>query len=369
MILPKLSALMQKGKIDGVHISDGDFIKKDEVIVTISAEKANVDITSPIDGYVKLQCRVGDELPVGSVLAFVADNLEEFEELQDSRRLNGNAETETAVNTEIMAASDKKAPIRAMPIAKRIAKEKGIDLSTIKGTGPNGMIRLEDVKRAIESNDQDDQVLELSAVKKGMFEHMERAKAYVQGTTFMEVDMGHIKELRVQNRQSYTSFVAAAVIRALTNHPLINSVHDNGKIIIKKHINLGVALDNQGKLFVPVIKNAQNMGVKDIEEHIKKFRGKVVANKITMDDLSGGTFTVTNSGIFGSLCFAPVINYPQSAILGMGGIVDRPVVRNNGITIRPIMIISLSYDHRIIEGSVAVKFLAEVKQNLETFVL
>jgi len=362
IIVTKLSALMKTGKVVEIYIENDQFVQKGDPILAITAEKANVEIEAPIEGYVKLQCEKGQDYEVGFVLGYVASTLEELKTTQDQDILN--TKDKEGIDKVV---SEQQPVVRALPIAKRLAKEKGVDLGTIKGTGCNGMITKQDVEKAIEERKERDREIELDAVKKGMFEHMERAKNYVQATTFMEVDLRTVKELRQQYRYSYTSYISDAVVKSLKSHPLINSSYQNGKIIIKKNINLGIAMDNKGKLFVPVLKNAENMGVKDIENAIKFFKEKAENNKISIEDLSDGSFTVTNSGIFGSLCFAPVINYPQSAIMGIGKIVERPVVINNGVTIRPIMIISLGYDHRIIEGSAAVKFLAEVKENLENF--
>ena len=318
ILLLKLSALMKTGSVTKIYVEDGKFVKKGEVILSVEAEKATIDIESPIDGYIKLQCKEGEDYEVGFVLAFIASSLEEF----------------NTMNSQM--------------IGKKQQEH-----------------YMEEIKENKAEADKGDEGIELIGVKKGLFEHMQRSREYVQATTFMEVDMQRIKELRIQNKHPYTSFIAYAVIKALKKYSLINSIFLEGKLHINKHINLGIALDNQEKLFVPVIKNAENMDIEEIANQIKTFMEKADLDKLTVDDLSGGTFTITNSGIFGSSFFAPIINYPQSAILGIGKIADRPVVYNNKITIRNIMILSLSYDHRIIVGSVAVKFLSEVRENLE----
>lgn len=220
-------------------------------------------------------------------------------------------------------------------------------------------------KEEIIKNNDVDQSVELKGVKKGLFENMQRSKEYIQATTFMEVDMQRIIELHIQKKYSYTSFIAHAVIKALIKYPMINSIFFEGQLINKKHITLGISLDNQGNLFVPVLKNAESMDIDKIANLIRTYMEKANMNKLTVDDLSDGTFTITNSGIFSSSFFTPVINFPQIAILGIGKVTDRAVVHDNEVIIKPIMILSLSYDHRIIVGSIAVKFLSEVRVNLE----
>lgn len=213
----------------------------------------------------------------------------------------------------------------------------------------------------------EDTVQKLSGIKKMMFQHISKAKEYVQGTTFMEMDMQRVKEHREQHRVSYTSCIVTSVARSLMNAPLINSQFDGENIILKKRINIGVAVDINGKLVVPVIHDSDRLSVMEIEARIKEFRERIEARKLGLEAFQDATFTVTNSGVFGSAFFTPIISYPQSAILGIAGIVDRPVVRDGEIVIRPICTLCLSYDHRVIEGSVAVKFLADVRDMLNAF--
>lgn len=213
---------------------------------------------------------------------------------------------------------------------------------------------------------REDTIQKLSGVKKMMFQHISKAKEYVQGTTFMEVDMLRIKEFRKRCKASYTSYIVHSITKALSNAPLINAQFDGENIIQKKHINIGVAVDSNGKLVVPVILDADRLSIIEIEAKIREFREKIEARKLGPEALQGATFTITNSGVFGSAFFTPIISYPQSAILGIAGIVDKPVVQDGEIVIRPICTLCLSYDHRIIEGSVAVKFLAEVRDILKS---
>ena len=211
-----------------------------------------------------------------------------------------------------------------------------------------------------------DTVVKITSRKKALFKHISRSGEYVQGTTFMEVDLSNIREMRQTRKASYTSYIAYAVAQGLKEFPLLNSTLGDGEIILKGDINLGVALDYEGRLMVPVIKNADQYTAQDIDAKLKSFQEKAANNNMGVEDLEGGTFTLTNSGIFGSSFFTPVINYPQSAILGIAAIADKPAVRGGEIVILPLCNFCLSYDHRIIEGSVAVRFLARVKEILET---
>lgn len=362
IILHKMSGLMQSGAIDAIYVEDGQYVKQGDVIISASAEKANFDIDATKSGYVKLICKAGDELPVGSVLALIGDSLDE---------LSSNQEIDVKINTEqdkkeTSIKSVTKEHIKIQPIAKRLAEEHNLDLSNIQGTGPGGIITKTDIENIIKNTKAlEIKEIPLSGVKKSMFEHMEKAKNYVQATTFMEVDMIEVKNMRSKKKYSYTCYIIKSVASALKKYPLINSSFTDGKILIKNNINIGVALDYDGQLYVPVIKNTENMSLEDIEKCIIKFREKIKTKNLNIDDISEGTFTVTNSGTFGSSFFAPIINYPQSAILGIAKITEKPVVRDSNVVIRPILIMSLSYDHRIIEGSAAVGFLSEVKDNLE----
>lgn len=363
VIMPKLSHLMKKGRIEEILVKEGQAVKKGDAIVLVSAEKANAEIEAISDGYVSIKCELHKEYFVGEVLSYIVSSVEELTSIINTEQIEKESSDKDDNKEKIKPIVEK--PVRALPIAKRLAIENGLDLSMIDGTGHNGLITKEDVERHIENRDDSIEIIELDSVKKSMVEHMELTHSYVKGSTFMDIDLHLVKKARLKNKHSYTSYIAHAVAKSLIKYPLINSTFQDGKIYVNKHINLGIALDNNGKLFVPVIKDANEMEIKDIEERIKLLQEKAKNNRISFDDLSDGTFSLTNSGIFGSLFFSPIINYPQSAIMGIGKIADRAVVYDNAINIRPIMIVSLSYDHRIIEGSIAVKFLASVKEYLE----
>lgn len=214
---------------------------------------------------------------------------------------------------------------------------------------------------------QEDTIQKFNGVKRAMIRHLTQAKEYVQGTTFMEVDFGRVRDLRKTVRASYTSYIVAAVAKAVPQFPLINSQIAEEGLLIRSRVNLGVALDHKGRLMVPVIHDADRLDLAGIDEKIREFRTKAEERRMAPEDLADATFSITNSGVFGSAFFTPIISYPQSAILGVGGVVERPVVRDGEIVIRPICTFCLSYDHRAIEGSVAVGFLAKVRELIENF--
>ncbi|HHV83055.1 MAG TPA: 2-oxo acid dehydrogenase subunit E2 [Tepidanaerobacter syntrophicus] len=361
IVLEKMSGLMQTGVIEKIYVKDNEQVNKGENIMSISAEKANFEVAAEKSGYIKLMCKEGDELPVGAVLAIIADSVEELTKIEESLKPPSLAEK---AEKDVIVSAEKK--IRVQPIAKRLAQEYNLDLANVQGTGPNGIITKKDVENAAKKREETGaEEISLTGVKKSMFEHIEKAKEYVQATTFMEIDMSKVKEMRLKKNFSYTTYIIKAVSQSLKKFPIINSILEDKKITIKKQINIGVALDYEGQLYVPVIKNAADRPLEDISNCINEFKEKVAKKTLTIKDMSEGTFTITNSGIFGSSFFVPVINYPQSAILGIGKITERPIIIENSIVIRPILIASLGYDHRIIEGSNAVKFLGEIKNNLE----
>jgi pyruvate/2-oxoglutarate dehydrogenase complex dihydrolipoamide acyltransferase (E2) component len=319
IVLMKKSTVMQKGSIKIIHVKDRQAVTQGQPLFSISADKVNYQLDSPKDGFVKLLVQTGMTVPVGTLLACICDDPDELESAGAS------------------------APVASAPVPA------SAPLTPVPGTPK--------VNEGIEP----------VGVKKAMFEQMERAKAYVQATTFMEVDMSGIKKVRETQKHSYTSCIAHAVVAALRECPGINVSVVGERILTHSEVNLGVALANEDKLYVPVIHNADKMDLQTIEGEIKKFQAKGREDNFAPEDFEGGTFTITNSGIFGSWFFAPVINYPQSAIMGLGAVVDRPVAVAGQVVIRPIMVMSLSYDHRGREGSVAVGFLAKVKKLLEGY--
>jgi len=263
------------------------------------------------------------------------------------------------------------------PAARRRAEASGIDVNQVTGTGSDGLVTDKDVLRMIEAKGTgtrfrqspygDEEVIPLSGIRKAMAEKVDLSrKTAAQATTFAEVDMAATMALRETTQIPVTSYVLKAVAAAVPHFPLVNSSLVDGSIIIKKYINLGVAVSSEHGLTVPVIHNAEQMTVDEMAQKVEELAEKARKGQLSLSDLADGTLSVTNSGIFGSLFFAPIINYPESAIVGMGKVVKTPVVRDDQVVIRPMMYLSLSYDHRVLDGETAVRFLQQVKKGLES---
>ncbi len=385
VVMPRGSALMRSGVVTEILVQDGQQVKAGAALFTIEAEKVMMDLPAPADGFVRILCAAGEEYPVGAELAFVAESEDELSraapEAEAPRAPAAKAEVRAAP-TAPAAHSAKGAPLRILPIARKLIIANHLDASQITGTGAGGAITREDVQKYLETLKNDgaqladqpekpllgdgDRAVPLDRIKQAMMAHMSRGREVVQCTTFMEMDLSAVKQLRSEGKKhSYTSFLVKAVADSVRKHMEINSSLDGDHLIVHGHINIGVALDLEGRLLVPVIQDADKLSVEGIEKEILRFQERAKAQKLSISDMSGGTITVTNSGVFGSTFFAPVVNFPQVAIIGLPKIVERPVVCDGQIVIRPIMTMSLSYDHRVVEGSLAVGLLADVKKALE----
>jgi 2-oxoglutarate dehydrogenase E2 component (dihydrolipoamide succinyltransferase) len=283
----------------------------------------------------------------------------------------------------------------ASPAARKILSEKDIDPSSVKGSGKDGRITKEDAinaksspsvkdhktpeKAEVKSSNDSGRVVnreKMSRLRKTIAKRLTEAKnSTAMLTTFNEVDMQPIMDLRKKYQDEFVkthdiklgfmSLFTKACTVAMKKHPLVNAQIDGEELVIPEYVDMGIAVSSDKGLVVPVIRDAQDLGLAEIEKEIKRLAGKARDGKITVEEMSGGTFTITNGGVFGSLISTPIINEPQSAILGMHGIVNRPVAINGQVEIRPMMYLALSYDHRIIDGSTSVTFLVRVKELLE----
>ena len=270
----------------------------------------------------------------------------------------------------------------ASPAAKKILAEKGIEASTVSGTGKDGRITKEDAVQAVPSmgtptgGKRGESRSKLSMLRRKVAERLVSVKnETAMLTTFNEIDMSPIFELRKQHKENFKnkhgvglgfmSFFTKAVVRALELYPSVNSMIDGKEMISYDFCDISIAVSGPKGLMVPVIRNAENLTFRGVEAEVKRLAIRAREGEITVDEMTGGTFTITNGGVFGSMLSTPIINPPQSAILGMHNIVERPVVKNGEIAIAPIMYVALSYDHRIIDGKESVGFLVAVKEALE----
>ncbi len=373
--MPKLDRLSTEGTIVEWLKHDGDRVEKGEVICIVESVKTTFEIESPESGILFQEERTGPTVSIGQIIATVLQPGEDRSTVKSPARV-----THEPVE-RLDSTSDAKS-IRAAPSVRRLAKERGIELSRIKGSGPEGRILLEDITSYAERTKpqgaiQGVQVLDeipLIGWRKTLAERMSLSnQENAQVTTIAEVDVTELVALknRLSSRSggtsiTYTAFSVRAVAQALKSFPIMNSTLSEDTIIVYKNCNVAVAIAREKLgLIAPVIHDADKKSLSDIAVAIRELREKASRNALSPEDLAGGTFTLTNPGTLGVIMDTPMINYPQVAILGVGAIVKRPVVRDDQIVIRSIMMLSLSYDHRIIDGAPAIRFLQEVRRLLE----
>ncbi len=374
VLMPALSQSMLQGRIVKWLKKEGDKVTKGEPLVTVESDKAEVDLDSPHTGI--LTSIIADEdmeVDVDAPIALIDDSSDSSETAPTPSVSSAPSRVEE-VNLPITAeqvrptSASHRAP--ATPRAKRLATEHGVDLALITGTGPDGMVTDKDVMSFVAASATDAgtmRVVELKGIRGSIAERMSHSRQTAADvTTIVDVDMQQVDRLRGVKRITYTSAIVWAVAHALRDFPIINSWIVDDRILIRKDVNIGVAVSLDGALVVPVLRNADAMGVSQIDEEIGALATRARNKSIVPDDMKGGTFTVTNSGTFGSLMFTPIINQPQVAILGVGKVHETAVVRSGQIVVSKVAYLCLSYDHRAVDGEPAVRFLQSVKQNLET---
>lgn len=376
------------------HKEDGDYVEMDEPLLELETDKASMDLTAEAGGILKISVQEGT-VKVGVVVGTIDDTV--------AKPVATTPATETVSATPAVASQQvvetaHYANNHPSPAAQKTLDEKGISTADIKGTGRDGRITKYDVAVATKptpvASKATEKVAEqvsvstvktgervvrrekLSRLRKTLLTRLVDAQQHTASlTTFNEVDMSAVMNIRKHHKEAFKekynvglgfmSFFTKAVTIALQNWPLINATIDGDEIVYHDYCDVGVAVATPKGLVVPVIKNAENLSFAEIESTIKHYAFKGRDGKITLDDMSGGTFTITNGGTFGSMLSTPILNRPQSAILGMHNIVQRPTAVNGQVEIRPIMYLALTYDHRLIDGAEAVQFLVNIKQLLE----
>jgi len=363
-------------------VQEGDYVEKDQAIAEVDSDKATLELPAEASGTVTFKAEVGDAVEVGAVVCLIDTSAAKPE--------GGDAPKATTSTPEVAAAPKVEAVSNttyatgsASPAAKKILSEKGIDSTTIVGTGKDGRITKEDAVKAVPSMGQQVNVegrgvsrSKLSMLRRKVAERLVSAKnETAMLTTFNEVDMSPIFELRKQYKETFKekhdvglgfmSFFTLAVVRALKLFPSVNSMIDGKEMISYDFCDISIAVSGPKGLMVPVIRNAEDLSFRGVEAEVKRLAIRARDGQITVDEMTGGTFTISNGGVFGSMLSTPIINPPQSAILGMHNIVERPVAIDGKVEIRPIMYVALSYDHRIIDGRESVGFLVTVKEALE----
>ena len=366
-------------------VADGDWVEKDQAIAEVDSDKATLELPAEASGIITLKAEEGDAVAVGAVVCLIDTEAKRPDGSKTVPEKSSNSsENKSEVVVEQAATVNKEsyATGTASPAAKKILAEKNMDASSLKGTGKDGRITKDDAVKAVPSmgtiggGKRGTSRKKLSMLRRKVAERLVSVKNdTAMLTTFNEVDMSPIFELRKQYKEEFKekhsvglgfmSFFTLAVVRALELFPDVNSMIDGDFQIKHDFKDISIAVSGPKGLMVPVIRNAENLSFRGVESEVKRLAILARDGQITVDEMTGGTFTITNGGVFGSMLSTPIINPPQSGILGMHNIVERPVAINGKVQIRPIMYVALSYDHRIIDGRESVGFLVAVKEALE----
>jgi 2-oxoglutarate dehydrogenase E2 component (dihydrolipoamide succinyltransferase) len=360
------------------HKKIGDFVKRDENLLDLETDKIVLEVPAPADGVLeKIEFAEGSSVQTGQVLAF----------LKEGSAVPVEAKADASKPAAASSASDD-----LSPSLRRFATENNIDLSKVKATGEKGRITKEDLEAvlkggapaakiaaapAVASGNREEQRVPMTRLRQRIAERLLQAsQTTAMLTTFNEVNLQAVNVVRNRykdqfekkhgTRLGYMSFFTHAAVQALKKFPDVNASIDGTDIVYHNYFDVGIAVSTERGLVVPVMRDVERMGFADIEKTIKGFADKARNNQITLEDMTGGTFTITNGGAFGSLLSTPILNPPQSAILGMHNIVERPIAEEGQVVIRPMMYIALSYDHRIIDGKQSVLFLKTIKEILES---
>ena len=388
----------------------GDTVEADEAVVELETDKVNLEVPSPISGTIgDIKFKDGDVVKVGTVLGSIQGNGKntqtEIKKIEPDIKINDSVNLEKekkddeplvfstddeplVLTEEIEDKKDTKKPIKSStlsPSVRKIVAEKNIDVKSVEGTGKDGRISKGDLLNLMSATPKpnerkikfgEEERIKMSRLRQTIAKRLKQAQQNAAIlTTFNEVDMTSINEMRKENQEDFKkrygtklgfmSFFVKACIVALRSFPAVNAEISGDEIVYKNYYNISFAVGTDKGLVVPVLKNADELSFADIEKNIKTISEKARDGKLNIEDLQGGTFTISNGGVYGSMLSTPILNLPQSGVLGMHNIVERPTVVDGEIKIRPIMYLALSYDHRIIDGKESVSFLKTVKENLE----
>jgi len=377
--------------------NDGQYVDRDEVIAELESEKATFEVNAEKAGTLKQAANEGDTLKIGDVLASIDESAAKpaaapapAKEAAPKSSGNGQPKSDqapqkTAVAEQKATSGNKPSEIKATPVASAIIADKKVDLKTVTPSGFQGKILKDDVLHALSNPGRvpgitlftrEEKREKMSNLRKTISRRLVEAKnTTAMLTTFNEVDMSSIMEIRTKYKDKFKelhgvglgfmSFFTKACCFALQEWPSVNAYIDGDEIIYHQYCDISIAVSAPKGLVVPVIRNAESLDMAGIEKKVVELATKARENKLALEEMQGGTFTITNGGVFGSLMSTPIINIPQSAILGMHKIQERPVVVNGQMVIKPMMYLAVSYDHRIIDGRESVSFLVRVKELLE----
>ena len=411
ILVPVLGESITEATVTKWLKKKGDNVVADEAVVELETDKVNLEVPAPASGVIsEINSKDGDTVEVGTVLGMISEG-SALKEEKEAEPVKENVEKNNVINLEIEKKKDTKKtqepllldeeplvltdeveetkPIKQnktlSPAVRKMVVENKINLDEVKGTGKDGRILKGDLISLMGANPQpnerkiqygEEERIKMSRLRQTIAKRLKEAQNNAAMlTTFNEVDMSNIISMRKDNQEDFQnsygiklgfmSFFVKACIVGLKLFPAINAEVENDEMVYKNYYNVSFAVGTEKGLVVPVLKNADEMSFADIEKNIKDLSDKAKNGSLTIEDLQGGTFTISNGGVYGSMLSTPILNPPQSAVLGMHNIVERPVVVDGEIKARPVMFLALSYDHRIIDGKESVSFLKTVKENLE----
>ncbi len=362
-------------------VKDGDYVEKDQAIAEVDSDKATLELPAEASGIITLKAEEGDAVAVGEVVCLIDTSAAKPEGTAATEAPKAEEKKEAPKATQAPQA-ETYASGTASPAAKKILEEKNIDAASIQGTGKDGRVTKEDAIKAVPSmgtptgGSRGAERKKMSMLRRKVAERLVEAKnTTAMLTTFNEVNLTEVNKLRSEYKEifkdkhgvslGFMSFFTKAVTRALELFPDVNSMIDGQEQIKYDFADISIAVSGPKGLMVPVVRNAELLSFRGVEAEIKRLATRARDGQITVDEMTGGTFTITNGGVFGSMLSTPIINPPQSGILGMHNIIERPIAVNGQVVIAPMMYIALSYDHRIIDGRESVGFLVAVKEALE----
>ncbi|MBK7751568.1 MAG: 2-oxoglutarate dehydrogenase complex dihydrolipoyllysine-residue succinyltransferase [Flavobacteriales bacterium] len=368
-------------------VKDGDVVSKDQVLGEIDSDKATLELSAEAEGKVQLLAKEDQTVNVGDVVVRIDTAFKAEAKVKEV--VEAKKEVPAAKPNVQPATSQPATAAHATPVAKAMLDDRGVSADKVKGSGPNGRITKSDVAAYVSGGVKADAIamngwggkrdqnrVKMTTLRKKVAERLVAVKNQTAMlTTFNEVDMSAVMAVREKYKDKFKeqhgvglgfmSFFTKAVTEALRLFPQVNAHIDGEEMIMHDYADIGIAVSSPKGLMVPVVRNAEKLSLAEIESKIKELAVKARDGKLSIDEMTGGTFTITNGGVFGSMLSTPILNPPQSAILGMHNIVERPVAVNGQVVIRPIMYVALSYDHRIIDGKESVSFLMAVKQMIE----
>ena len=419
ILVPVLGESITEATVSKWLKNEGDTVEADEPIVELETDKVNLEVPSPVSGtLLKINSKDGSTVEVGALLGSVSENglglkkTEEIKKIEPTVKKDNVIKLETPkeeeepkifeeklesqeledaplILTEEINTESKKTKSNSdhnlSPAVRKIVTENKIDVSAVKGTGKDGRVLKGDLLNLMGINPPPserkikyghEEKIKMTRLRQTIAKRLKQAQENAALlTTFNEVDMSNIMDMRKENQEDFQnrygvklgfmSFFVKACVVALKNFPAVNAEIEGDTIIYKNYYNISFAVGTDKGLVVPVLKNADELSFADIEKNIKEISEKAKNGKLTIEDLQGGTFTISNGGVYGSMLSTPILNLPQSGVLGMHNIVDRPIAVNGEVKIRPVMYLALSYDHRIIDGKESVSFLKMIKENLE----